>query len=83
MAEISGNVAALALSKQHRRLAAAIAERRSVLLTVSRYSVTAGRNGGLVDTDACSLHPKARFCQEPISMTASMSFDQRFAGHLT
>jgi hypothetical protein len=50
---------------------------------VSRYSVTAGRNGGLVDTDACSLHPKARFCPEPISMTASMSFDQRFAGHLT
>ena len=77
MAEISGNVGALAVSKRHRRLAAAIAERRSAL-TVSRYSVAAGRNGGLVDTDACSLHPKTRFCQESISMTASMSFDPRF-----
>jgi hypothetical protein len=55
-AEISRNVGALALSKRHRRLAAAIAERRSAL-TVSRYSVTAGRNGGLVDTDACRLLP--------------------------
>jgi hypothetical protein len=34
-----------------------IAERLSVLLTVSRSSVTAGRDGGLVDTDACRLLP--------------------------
>jgi hypothetical protein len=49
-------VGAFALSKRHRRLATAIAERRSAL-TVSRYSVTAGRDGGLVDTDACRLLP--------------------------
>jgi hypothetical protein len=61
---MSGDVSALALSKRHRRLAAAIVERRSVLLKVSRYSVMAGRNGGPVDTDACRLHPEDPFLPE-------------------